>query len=145
VNREIKAVTVARAAMMRAIAAEEAAIAAACATVAAYAPDAAEALAMLAGAHARAADRFGAPSGGWRERVAPLVARLAGLRGATGALAWLRDREHHLVRRYLELEGDASLDGVLRESLRREWVPAAFERFMQVDRLMARLEHEAFA
>ena len=53
------------------------------------------------------------------------------------ALAWLRDREHALVRAYLQLDCHQDIDDESRDLVRRVLLPAAFDRFTRIDRALA--------
>jgi hypothetical protein len=53
-----------------------------------------------------------------------------------GTLGWLREREHRSVRSYLALDTVAGLDDETRRRLRRVLIPAAYDRYTRVDRLL---------
>jgi hypothetical protein len=79
---------------------------------------------------------------GVRPRVRPLLSSMraaltALVRDEDRALAWLRDREHQLVRAYLALDCRQDLVEAERELVRRFLLPAAFERFTRIDRTLA--------
>ena len=83
----------------------------------------------------------------WPKLLATLRATLAAAIGTElGALTWLRRQEQLFIDCYVALEGSATLSLDERRRLRRELVPAAFERFARVDRwIMLREEQGAFA
>jgi hypothetical protein len=63
-----------------------------------------------------------------------------------GALTWLRQQQQRLLDGYVEAEGLSTLTVAERLRLRRELVPAAFERFQRVDHwIMLREEQGAYA
>lgn len=130
-----------------AVAAEEELVAAACAAVAPWVSGAEAELHALAAAHLDAAARCGGRPRRWRQLLAALQATLAAaITTELGALTWLRRQEQRLIDCYVELEASALLDGDERRRLRRELVPAAFERFARVDHwIMLREEQGAFA
>jgi hypothetical protein len=130
-----------------AVAAEEELVAAACAAVAHWVPDAEDELHALAAEHLLAATRMAAQPRRWLKLHATLRATLAAAVGTElGALLWLRRQEQRLIDRYVDLEARAPLSEDERARLRRTLVPAAFERFARVDHLvMQREEQGAFA
>jgi hypothetical protein len=130
-----------------AVAAEEEFVAAACAAVATWVPGAEAELHALAAAHLETATRLSARPRRWPKLLATLRATLAAAIGTElGALVWLRRQQQRLVERYIDLEAVAPLDDGARRRLRRELVPAAFERFARVDQwIMLREEQGAFA
>ena len=72
----------------------------------------------------------------WLKLHATLRATLAAAIGTElGALMWLRRQEQRLIDCYVALEGSTALTPQERLRLRRELVPAAFERFGRVDQL----------
>lgn len=130
-----------------AVAAGEEFVAAACAAVAGWVPDAEDELHALAAAHLEAAHRLDGRPHRWLKLLVTLRATLAAAVGTSlGALTWLRKQEQRLVDRYVEIEATAALDEAERRQLRRKLVPDAFERFSRVDRLiMLREERGVFA
>ncbi len=130
-----------------AVAAQEEFVAAACAAVAGWVPAAEADLHALAASHLAEATRMSARPRRWLKLHVTLRATLAAAIGTElGALTWLRKQEQRLIDRYVELEGSSSLSESERRRLRRELVPAAFERFARVDQwIMLREEQGAFA
>ena len=130
-----------------AVAAQEEFVAAACAATANWVPAAEAELHALAAAHLSTATRMGIKPRRWPKLLANLRATLAAAIGTElGALTWLRRQEQLLIDCYVTLEGSTSLADDERRRLRRELVPAAFERFQRVDRwIMRREEQGAFA
>jgi hypothetical protein len=129
------------------VAAGEAFVGAACAAVAAWVPNLEDELHALAAAHVAAAARLQARPRRWLKQLVTLQAALAAaVRNDLGALVWLRRQQQRLVDAYMALEGSANLAAVARLRLRRELVPAAFDRFSRVDRwIMMREEQGAYA
>lgn len=119
-------------------------VAAACAAVAEWVPDAKDELHGLSEAHLRVAVRFKVKPKRWLRLRMTLKATLAAAVGTDlGALKWLRKQEQQLVDLYVALEGAGGLDDEQRQQLRQHIVPSAFERFSRVDRLiMAREEQQ---
>jgi hypothetical protein len=111
----------------------EAELAAACSAITALRPD--EAFSGLAREHRETATRLRRGGAPLRELYAAGRALWAMLRG--GAVAWLRAREHQLVCAYLSVDTVLGLDDETRAALRREWLPAAFDRYTRVDRMLA--------
>jgi hypothetical protein len=135
-----------------AVAAQEEFVAAACAAVAHWVPVAEPELHALAASHLAAAAASGKLAGKprprrWLTLHVTLRAMLAAAIGTElGALVWLRRQEQRLIDGYVTLEASATLTADQRRRLRRERVPAAFERFQRVDRwIMLREERGAFA
>ena len=130
-----------------AVAAQEEFVAAACAATAHWIPNAEAELHALAAAHLATATRLGVKPRRWPRLLAIVRATLAAAIGTKlGALTWLRRQEQLLIDCYVTLEGANSLDPSERLRLRRELVPAAFERFQRVDRwIMLREERGVFA
>jgi len=130
-----------------AAAAQEEFVAAACAATAHWVPDAEAQLHALAAAHLATATRLGIKPRRWPRLMALVRATLAAAIGTEiGALLWLRRQEQLLIDCYVTLEGVSALGDEERRRLRRELVPAAFERFQRVDRwIMRREEQGAFA
>jgi len=130
-----------------AVAAQEEFVAAACAATAHWIPNAEAELHALAAAHLATATRLGVKPRRWPRLLALVRATLAAAIGTQlGALTWLRRQEQLLIDCYVTLEGASSLDPSERLRLRRELVPAAFERFQRVDRwIMLREEQGVFA
>jgi hypothetical protein len=130
-----------------AAAAQEEFVAAACAATAQWVPEAEAELHALAAAHLAASRSFGVRPRRWTKLLAALRATLAAAIGTElGALTWLRRQEQLLLDCYVALEGAEALEADERRRLRRELVPAAFERFARVDRwIMLREERGAFA
>lgn len=130
-----------------AVAAQEEFVAAACAATAHWIPNAEAELHALAAAHLATATRLGVKPRRWPRLLAIVRATLAAAIGTQlGALTWLRRQEQLLIDCYVTLEGASSLDPSERLRLRRELVPAAFERFQRVDRwIMLREEQGVFA
>ncbi len=130
-----------------AVAAQEEFVAAACAAVAGWVPDAEAELHELAAAHLQAAARLAARPRRWLKLHVTLRATLAAAIGTElGALTWLRKQEQRLIDQYVALEASPSLMEDERQRLRRVLVPAAFERFARVDHfIMLREEQGAYA
>lgn len=131
----------------RAVAALEELVAAACAATAHWVPGAEADLHTLAAAHLETATAMGCRPRRWLKLHATLRATLAAAMGTElGALTWLRRQEQRLIDGYMALEGLPSLTPMERLRLRRELVPAAFERFGRVDQwIMLREEQGVFA
>jgi hypothetical protein len=129
------------------VAAQEELIAAACAAVAHWVPGAEAELHALAASHLAAAGTATVRPRRWRRLHATLQAALAAAIGTElGALVWLRRQEQRLIDGYMTLEASPALSAEERRRLRRERVPAAFERFARVDRwIMRREERGVFA
>lgn len=126
-----------------AVAAAEELVAAGCAAVAGWVRGADAELHALAAAHLGTATALAARPRRWLKLSATLRATLAAAVGTElGALLWLRKQEQRLVDRYVELEASPALDEAARRRLRRQLVPAAFERFSRVDRLVMRREEQ---
>lgn len=130
-----------------AVAVEEEFVAAACAAVAHWVPYGEAELHALAAAHLEVATRFCAPPRRWLKLHVTLRATLAAAIGTElGALQWLRKQEQRLIDCYVALEGSTALDELERLRLRRQLVPAAFERFSRVDQwIMSREEQGVYA
>jgi hypothetical protein len=130
-----------------AVAAQEEFVAAACAATAHWVPAAEAELHALAAGHLSTATRLGIKPRRWPRLMAIVRATLAAAIGTElGALTWLRRQEQLLIDCYVTLEAQTSLASDERRRLRRELVPAAFERFARVDRwIMLREERGAFA
>jgi hypothetical protein len=120
----------------------EAALSAACWAMASVRSELRKPFARLAEAHRAAAEALGVAGPRMSDAMAAGRALLAAITSPGGAAAWLLAREHALVRAYLALDTDDALDDVARARLRREWLPAAYDRCMDVDRLVARAEPE---
>jgi hypothetical protein len=129
------------------VATQEELLAQACAAVASWVPDAARELHALGASHQRAATAMAARSRRWLRLHVTLRATVAAAIGTDlGALVWLRAQEQRLIDCYVTLEGSAALSPDERRQLRRELVPAAFERFARVDQwIMLREEQGVFA
>jgi hypothetical protein len=129
------------------VAAREEFVAVACSVVAGWVRAAEAELDVLASEHLEAASRWHARPQRWLKLQVALRALLAAVVGdELGALVWLRKQEQRLVDDYVTLEGSALLWGDERQRLRRQLVPAAFDRFSRVDRLiMLREERGAYA
>jgi hypothetical protein len=120
-----------------AVAAEEEFVAAACAAVSQWVPDAAAELHRLAAAHLQAAIALSARPRRPLRLLATLRATLSAAVGTElGALGWLRKQEQRLVDRYVVTADSAALDAGERTLLMRERIPAQFERFACVDQLL---------
>jgi len=130
-----------------AVAADEELLAAACEAVAHWVPDAAATLQGLAAAHLAVARRLVPRPQRWLKLHVTVRATLAAaLAGGLGALTWLRHKEQQLIDRYVDLEARAGLTEGERHLLRRQLVPAAFERFGRVDQcVMLREEQGVYA
>jgi hypothetical protein len=116
---------------------EEEELEAACAALASLLEPGDE-LGSMAAEHRRAASMLL----GERPRMRALLSSMravftAMVRNEARALAWLRDREHQLVRSYLALDCREDLDEATRQLVRRTLLPAAFERFTRIDRVLA--------
>jgi hypothetical protein len=112
-------------------------VAAACAVVSSWVPAAEEELAAIAASHLDTATRLRARPRRWLKLLVTLRATLAAAaRTELGALVWLRRQEQRLVDAYVALEGSPQLLPADRQTLRRQLVPSAFERFSRVDRLI---------
>jgi hypothetical protein len=97
----------------------------------------------LAAAHVEVATRLHARPRRWLKQLVALRATVAAAVGSElGALVWLRRQEQRLVDAYVALEGSRQLVGEERLRLRRALVPAAFERFSRVDRLIMQREEQ---
>ena len=129
------------------VAAREEFVAVACSVVAGWVKAAETDLDVLASEHLESASRLKVKPRRWLKLQVALRALLAALVGdELGALVWLRKQEQRLVDDYMALEGSSELSGEARQRLRRQLVPAAFERFSRVDRLiMLREEQGVFA
>jgi hypothetical protein len=129
------------------ISAGEEFLAAACAAVAGWVPDAEDELHALAATHLDTATLLHARPRRWLKQLVSLRATLAAaIRSGLGALVWLRRQEQRLVDAYMALEASPQLAGEDRRRLRRHLVPSAFERFSRVDRLiMLREEQGVYA
>jgi hypothetical protein len=130
-----------------AVAAQEELAAAACAAVAHWVPAAEAELHALAASHLTAAATGRSRPRRWLRLHGTLRAMLAAAIGTElGALLWLRAQEQRVIDCYVALEGASTLSADERRRLRRERVPAAFERFARVDRwIMLREERGVFA
>jgi hypothetical protein len=130
-----------------AIAAKEEFVAAACAAVAQWVPSIEPDLHAMAAAHLAVATKLAARPRRWHKLHATLRATLAAAIGTEmGALTWLRQQQQRLLDGYVEAEGLSTLTVAERLRLRRELVPAAFERFQRVDHwIMLREEQGAYA
>ena len=121
---------------------EEEELEAACAALAALVADG-DQLRRMAGEHQQAAGILLGERTRSRALFASMRAVLTAMvRSDERALAWLREREHKLVRSYLALDCREDLDVSVRQLLRRVLLPAAFERFTRVDRLLASRDAE---
>jgi hypothetical protein len=129
------------------VAAQEEFVAAACAAAAHWVPAAEADLHALAASHLAASKKAKGRRRRWLKLHVTLRATLAAAIGTElGALTWLRKQEQRLIDGYVMLEGSPVLSAEERRRLRRELVPAAFERFQRVDRwIMLREEQGAFA
>jgi hypothetical protein len=136
------------------VAAQEELVAAACAAVAQWVPSAHAELHALAASHLLAATASHLTAATvpvrarrWLKLYVTLEATLAAAIGTElGALRWLRRQEQRLIDGYVALEASAALSPFERLRLRRELVPAAFDRFARVDRwIMLREERGAYA
>jgi hypothetical protein len=129
------------------VAAREEFVAVACSVVAGWVRPAEADLDVLASEHLEAASRLKARPQRWLKLQVALRALLAALVGdELGALVWLRKQEQRLVDGYVALEEQADLRPDERLRLRQRLVPAAFDRFSRVDRLiMLREEQGVFA
>lgn len=117
---------------------EEEELEAACAALASLIPIREDELREMAGEHRLAAGRLLGRRPRARASWSALRAVLVGLvRDHDQALAWLRAREHALVRAYLALDARAELDDDARALLRRTLIPTAFDHFTRIDRLLA--------
>jgi hypothetical protein len=130
-----------------AVAAQEEFVGAACAAVASWVPDAEADLHGLAASHLGVAMGMAARPRRWLKLHVTLRATLAAAVGTElGALTWLRKQEQSLIDQYVALEASPALTEAQRRRLRRELVPAAFERFARVDQwIMLREERGVFA
>lgn len=94
-------------------------------------------LGALAAEHREAAAKLRATRPRVWTALASAQATVRGLLASErAALAWLRGREHRLVRAYLALETSGGLSDVVRARVRRYLLPAAFDRLQRVDRLV---------
>src|SRR5438034_6321217 len=101
----------------------------ACAVAASWVPDCEAELNALAAEHWTAARQLHARPRRWLQRLVTLRGTVAAAVGSPlGALQWLRAQEQRLVDAYVALEGSLELDDSARQRLRRQLVPAAFER-----------------
>lgn len=129
-----------------AVAAQEEFVAAACAAVAHWVPAAEADLHALAASHLASATAQKRPRRWLKLHVALRATLAAAIGTELGALKWLRRQEQRLIDGYVKLESSTTLSAEERRRLRRELVPAAFERFQRVDRwIMLREEQSAFA
>jgi hypothetical protein len=130
-----------------AVAAQEEFVAAACAAVASWVPDEEADLHGLAASHLSVAMGMAARPRRWLKLHVTLRATLAAAVGTElGALTWLRRQEQRLIDQYVALEASPALTEAQRRRLRRELVPAAFDRFARVDQwIMLREEQGVFA
>jgi hypothetical protein len=116
---------------------EEEELEAACVALASLTSTGNDELRRLAGEHQKAASVLVGTRSRGRVILASMRAVLTALvRNDTRALAWLREREHALVRDYLALDCRDGLDETTRQLVRRVLLPTAFDRFTRVDRLL---------
>jgi len=110
---------------------------AACAALASLTTRSSDELRRLAGEHQKVAGVLLGMRPRGRVVLASMRAALTVVvRNEERALTWLRDREHRLVRAYLALDYRVDLDESTRMMVRRVLLPAAFDRFTRVDRLL---------
>ncbi|MCU1281944.1 MAG: hypothetical protein JWM53_5490 [bacterium] len=130
-----------------AVSAQEEFAAAACAAVAHWVPDAEAGLHALAASHLSAVAATAPRPRRWLKLMVTLRATLAAAIGTElGGLTWLRRQEQRLLDSYMQIEASTALSAEQRRRLRRELVPAAFERFARVDRwIMLREEQGVYA
>src|SRR5581483_4865714 len=93
--------------------------------------------ARLADEHREAAEALGARGARMHEVLAAARALVQAALEPGGTIGWLREREHALIRDYLALDTVAAVDDETRKRLRRELLPAAYDRYTRVDRLLA--------
>src|SRR5215470_15081006 len=119
------------------VAAREEFVAVACSVVSGWVKPAESDLDVLASEHLEAASRMRVKPRRWLKLQVALRALLAALVvDELGALVWLRRQEQRLVDDYMALEGSDALSLESRQRLRQKLVPAAFDRFSRVDRLI---------
>jgi hypothetical protein len=123
----------------------EAGLSAACWALAGLrdAPELRREFARLADEHRAAAETLGARGARMHEVLEAARALVQAALEPGGTIGWLREREHRLIRNYLALDTISGLDDATRRRLRRELLPAAYDRYTRVDRLL--VLHEADA
>src|SRR5947209_862020 len=107
------------------------------------APELKREFARLADEHHDAAETLGASGARMHEVLAAARALMHAALEPGGTIGWLHAREHKLIREYLALDTVATVDDETRRRLRRELLPAAYDRYTRVDRLLAASEADA--